>query len=495
MKKVLTLALAAASVAAMSIPAAAEVTPVDGIEHCYYNYICNKSVNEVKADGVYHEEEWSDAVPLVINNDTIQEFGRWQSAGDPNPASELSCTYRFKWDEKYFYILEVRTDAAYVSDFEGNDYNALNPWMLDGTAIFFCDNYIPDASNRCDIKFYSYVDEIKAPSVFVGNGGEEADGYKGPSGEADTTYGGSVNGDTIVFEMKLAWQVLEDQWHLDSAIEEGTVFRFTPIIMNRSTIDDYGAWDGSSYRQINFHDCVNIPDEGVTGAEDPNYWAALTLSAAGAGSAEEAPAEEATTEGANGVIEATEGFANEGADMLFDGDETTKWCLAGTEAYVIWKTDAVTATGYEIVTANDNAEYPGRNPGAWTLSGSNDGTTWTAIDVVENDDILQDANFTPFTFVIDTPAEYNYYKFEVSAVESGTLQISGLNLLTGSVVASEAPAEEIVGEAVEEPVVEDAVEEVVEAPVAEAPQTFDVAVLAAVSAVLSLAGFAVSKKK
>lgn len=31
----------------------------------------------------------------------------------------------------------------------------------------------------------------------------------------------------------------------------------------------------SSYRQINFHDCVDL--EGVSGAEDPNYWAAMTM--------------------------------------------------------------------------------------------------------------------------------------------------------------------------------------------------------------------------
>ena len=76
MKKFLSLAIAAASVLAMGIPAAAEVTPVEGLEHCYFNYICNKSVNEVKADGIYNESEWSDAVELVCNGDTMQQFGR-----------------------------------------------------------------------------------------------------------------------------------------------------------------------------------------------------------------------------------------------------------------------------------------------------------------------------------------------------------------------------------------------------------------------------------
>ncbi len=291
MKKSLSIAIAAASLLAMTVHATADVTPVEGIDHCYFNYICNKSVNEVKADGVYNEDEWSDAVELVINGDTLGEYGRWQSA-NTLPASDLSCTYRIKWDENYLYLLEIRTDKHYISNFDGYDYNAQTPWALDGTAIFFCDNEMPDESNRCDIKYYSYVDELKGPSVFIGNGNEAADAYVGPSGEGDTTYGGSVNGDTIVFELKMAWSVLDDQWHLDSEIKEGTVFRFTPIIMSRDTVDDYNEWDGSSYVQINFHDCMNLANEDATNSENPEYWAALTLSAVGAGS-NEAPAAEA----------------------------------------------------------------------------------------------------------------------------------------------------------------------------------------------------------
>jgi hypothetical protein len=67
-------------------------------------------------------------------------------------------------------------------------------------------------------------------------------------------------------------------------------------------------------------------------------------------------------------------------------------------------------------------------------------------------------------------------------------------------VAEEAPAEEVVEEAVEEPA-EEIVEEVVEeapaaaAVVEEAPQTFDFGVIAAISALVSLAGFSLTKKR
>ena len=294
MKKTFSIFCALVMLLLLTLPSAA-LTPVEGLEHCFFNYICNKSVNPVTADGVYHEEEWSDAVELVINKDTMQDFGRWQSSGEPNPAKDFSCTYRFKWDETYFYVLEIRTDTHYCSDFAGQDFNAVSPWMLDGTAIFFCDNEMPDESNRCDIKFYSFVDELQTPAVYIGNSNEQDEAYVGPSGTADTTYGGSVNGTTIVFELKMAWKIMKDQWHLDSEVKEGTIFRFTPIIMNRDTPDDYAQWDGSSYRQMNFHDCMLLPDEGAVNSENPEFWAALTLAGVGGSleNVEKTPAEPA----------------------------------------------------------------------------------------------------------------------------------------------------------------------------------------------------------
>lgn len=284
MKKFLPLVLAIVACITMCIPAMAE--PVEGIEHCYFNYNAYKSTNDVKIDGVYDEAEWADADALTIDADHMIEAGRWQSTGDPNPASEFSCTYKFKWDDTYFYVLEVRTDAHYVSDFGDNSYDPNGPWMLDGTAIFFCDNELPDQSNRCDIKWFSYVDQLKGPTASVAS----VDITDNP----DVQMASSVNGDKIVFELKFPWSIIDDEWKLESPATEGKIFRFTPIIMNRDVAEDYGQWDGSSYRQINFHDCVNIPEEGATGAEDPNYWAAMTL--CGAKPAEETKAEEPAEE-------------------------------------------------------------------------------------------------------------------------------------------------------------------------------------------------------
>ena len=69
------------------------------------------------------------------------------------------------------------------------------------------------------------------------------------------------------------------------------------------------------------------------------------------------------------VLEGSGGFSGEGHENLFDGDTATKWCadMSGT-LYVIFKTDSpVFVSGFNITTANDNANEPGRKPKKRTL--------------------------------------------------------------------------------------------------------------------------------
>jgi hypothetical protein len=318
-----------------------------------------------------------------------------------------------------------------------------------------------------------------------------------------------------------------EQQNAVDLVEEGLAEAKTVITDNGYVMEAKVAYEGMDDLTLDMlksgsvtvtYCTVNICEEGWDSDDGAHaLWGTYNYQAQYAGVNEWDFAPKAViTEAApvNGIIEATEGFANEGAENLLDGDETTKWCMnVPAPVYAIWKTDAVTATGYEIVTANDNAANPGRNPGSWILYGSNDGTAWTALDTVEADTILQDVDFTTFTFAIDAPAEYSYYKFEAtSIVGGGVMQISGINLLTGAVTPSTAP---VVEEVVEVPVVEEipeapvvieeiveipAVEEVAETPVAEevvaeAPQTFDFGVIAAAAAIISLAGYTVTKKR
>ncbi len=100
----------------------------------------------------------------------------------------------------------------------------------------------------------------------------------------------------------------------------------------------------------------------------------------------------------------TEGFANEGAVNLFDGATATKFCSGNLPAEVTWKMDAAYAVDYYLIaTANDNAEYNGRNPETWILSGSNDNATWTVIDEGTEAEPAE-VNFTYFMFPVAAPA-------------------------------------------------------------------------------------------
>jgi hypothetical protein len=126
-----------------------------------------------------------------------------------------------------------------------------------------------------------------------------------------------------------------------------------------------------------------------------------------------------------------------------------------------------------IALANDNAEY-GRIPTAWTLYGSEDGENWT--EITTGDDSLfvkENGNFRYFAKSFDASPAYSYVKIEIPSSTDEIVQISEV-VVTGAKAAAAPDA------ALDEK--------------AEAPNTFDFGVIAAVAAVLSLAGFAVAKK-
>lgn len=79
---------------------------------------------------------------------------------------------------------------------------------------------------------------------------------------------------------------------------------------------------------------------------------------------------------------------NEGAAKMFDGRTDTK-CYSGSAPEDLWFMLEYAApqpvTGYRWYTANDTQTYNGRNPRIWRVQGSNDGATWTDLDVVDEE--------------------------------------------------------------------------------------------------------------
>lgn len=124
-------------------------------------------------------------------------------------------------------------------------------------------------------------------------------------------------------------------------------------------------------------------------------------------------------------IEGTSGFANEGAENLFDDDVATKFCTNVFPAVVTWQMDKeYVVDAVVLATANDNSGYPGRNPATWIFSGSKDGTNYTTIYEGKASD-LDDVDFTYYLFTFSNSNAYKYYKLEIPEPESGTvMQIS-----------------------------------------------------------------------
>ena len=139
--------------------------------------------------------------------------------------------------------------------------------------------------------------------------------------------------------------------------------------------------------------------------------------------------------------EGSSGFSSgEDYGMLFDGSTSTKWCLNGGEGnsvYAIFHAShPIFVTGYKVSTANDNAQYTGRNPKAWTLYGSTadsnpskDDASWEVIASVASDTKLKDVNYTTYTYTLskETAKAYQSFKWVITARSgggNGVIQVS-----------------------------------------------------------------------
>lgn len=129
------------------------------------------------------------------------------------------------------------------------------------------------------------------------------------------------------------------------------------------------------------------------------------------------------------AIDGVQDGSKEGYAKLIDGSKTTKWSKNNfSGAYIVIEASAkIDVNGYVLTTGNDNASYKGRNPKSWTLYGCNDYDasqktgTWTEIDKILDDTVLEDKNYTEYRYSIENNKKaYKYYKFEITAVKDGT---------------------------------------------------------------------------
>ena len=138
------------------------------------------------------------------------------------------------------------------------------------------------------------------------------------------------------------------------------------------------------------------------------------------------------------VLAGSGGNSGEEHGNLVDGDIKTKWCMNSfTFACIVFKTpNVVKVSGYSITTGNDNASYNGRNPKSWVLYGCNDYSestgdgTWVELHSVTNDTVLEDKNYTTYSYAFDkNTTAYTYFKLEITAIQSGdVMQMSEFEL-------------------------------------------------------------------
>jgi predicted alpha-1,2-mannosidase len=100
----------------------------------------------------------------------------------------------------------------------------------------------------------------------------------------------------------------------------------------------------------------------------------------------------------------------EGKAQAFDGDKGTKWLVFATTGWIQAQLkQSQTVTNYAITSANDE---PGRDPADWTLEGSNDGTTWTAVDTQAGQTFATRGQTRSWT--VQDPKPYLYYRLDVT---------------------------------------------------------------------------------
>ena len=158
------------------------------------------------------------------------------------------------------------------------------------------------------------------------------------------------------------------------------------------------------------------------------------------------------------AISGSTGFNGENYPNLFDNNVQTKWCVnlgKYAQPQVVFKSSKKgEVRGYTITTANDNDPSEGRNPFSWQLYGgtSADGE-WTLIDEVTNDTVLQDVNFTPFTFKIAelNATQFDHFKWVVTNVRENdwaVMQASEFKLLMVTCEHKNADGSSALGEVI-----------------------------------------------
>ena len=119
---------------------------------------------------------------------------------------------------------------------------------------------------------------------------------------------------------------------------------------------------------------------------------------------------------------------NETVNQIDDGDFTTKWLVFTSTGWVqIQLAQPIAVRRYAVTSAND---APGRDPGTWSLQGSQDGLSWVDVDARMGESFP--TRFETHTYNFTNNTAYLFYRLNVTANHGdGILQIAELQLSDG----------------------------------------------------------------
>ncbi|MGH2947566.1 MAG: GH92 family glycosyl hydrolase [Solirubrobacteraceae bacterium] len=121
--------------------------------------------------------------------------------------------------------------------------------------------------------------------------------------------------------------------------------------------------------------------------------------------------------------------AGEVKENLVDGSPQTKWLVFESTGWVEFELfEPIAVVHYALTSAND---APGRDPKDWTLSGSNDGESWTVLDEQTGQDFPERFHTNEYRF--DNGTAYLHYRLDFTANHGDDiLQLAEVQLSDGS---------------------------------------------------------------
>ncbi|HMN40429.1 MAG TPA: hypothetical protein PKE29_06250 [Phycisphaerales bacterium] len=136
--------------------------------------------------------------------------------------------------------------------------------------------------------------------------------------------------------------------------------------------------------------------------------------------------------------------AGQGVTSLIDGGLATRFSVVGgnlgpTRVDITPAAGGTIVTGIDVLGSSDDATFPNRVPPTLTLSGSNDGTSYTPIFTTPLTQFT--ANYADQQYAFANAASYTRYRLELGATAAASMQLGEVQLFGTTLGA--APANDL----------------------------------------------------